>query len=88
VNWFELFLLHPRHKEYLKALQLSDSSVGIATGYWLEGPGSNPCREEIFRTRPDRPWGPPIQWLPGLSRGVKRPDRGVDQPHPSSAEVK
>jgi hypothetical protein len=27
---------------------------------------------EIFRTRPDRPWGPtqpPIQWVPGLSRG-------------------
>jgi hypothetical protein len=31
-----------------------DSSVGIATGYGLDGPGI-----EIFRTRPDRPWGPP-----------------------------
>jgi hypothetical protein len=30
------------------------SSVGIATGYGLDGPGI-----EIFRTRPDRPWGPP-----------------------------
>ena len=30
-----------------------DSSVGIATRYGLGGPG------EIFRTRPDRPWGPP-----------------------------
>jgi len=25
--------------------------------------------------------------VPGLSRGVKRPGRGVDQPSPSSAEV-
>jgi hypothetical protein len=35
------------------------SSVGIATGYGLDGPGSNPGGGEIFRTRPDRPWGPP-----------------------------
>ena len=36
-----------------------DSSVGLATGYGLDGPGSNPGGVEIFRTRPDRPWGPP-----------------------------
>jgi len=36
-----------------------DSSVGIATRYGLDGPGSNPGGGEIFRTRPDRPWGPP-----------------------------
>ena len=30
-----------------------DSSVGIATSYGLDGGG------EIFRTRPDRPWGLP-----------------------------
>jgi len=35
------------------------SSVGIATDYGLDGPGSNPDGEEIFRTCPDRPWGPP-----------------------------
>jgi len=35
------------------------SSVGIATDYGLEGPGSNPGGDEIFRTRPDGPWGPP-----------------------------
>jgi len=34
------------------------SSVGIATGYGLNGPGSNPGGVEIFRTCPDRPWGP------------------------------
>ena len=36
-----------------------DSSVGIATGYGLDCPGSNPGGGEIFRTRPDRPWDPP-----------------------------
>jgi hypothetical protein len=34
-----------------------DSSVGIASDYWLDGP--NPGGSEIFRTRPDRPWSPP-----------------------------
>jgi hypothetical protein len=44
---------------------------------------------EIFRTRPDRPWGPPI--LHSLYRVIpegKRPGRGVNHPPPSSAEVK
>jgi hypothetical protein len=43
-----------------------------------------PLGGEIFRTCPDRPWGqqPPIQWVPGLPRGVKRPGRGVEHlPH-------
>jgi hypothetical protein len=34
-------------------------SVGIATAYGLDGPGSNPGGGKIFRTCPDRPWGPP-----------------------------
>ena len=46
-------------------------SVGIATDYGLDGPGSNPGGDEIFR--PSRPaLGPtqtPVQWVPGLSRG-------------------
>jgi hypothetical protein len=33
------------------------------------------------------PTQPPIKWIPGLCRGVKRPGRGVDDPL-SSAEVK
>ena len=37
-----------------------DSSVGIATGYGLDGPGiESRWGDEIFRTRPDQPWGPP-----------------------------
>jgi hypothetical protein len=36
------------------------SSVGIATDYGLDGPGiGSGCGGEIFRTHPDRPWGPP-----------------------------
>ena len=35
-----------------------DSSVGIATFYRLEGPGIESRWGEIFRTRPDLPWGP------------------------------
>jgi len=36
-----------------------DSSVGMATGYDWTVRGSNPGEGEIFRTCPDRPWGPP-----------------------------
>jgi hypothetical protein len=42
---------------------------------------------EIFRTRPDQPWGPPTMGT-GSIPGVKRPGRGADHPPPSSAEVK
>ena len=47
------------------------SSVGIATDYGLDGPGSNPGGDEIFRpSRPALgPTQPPVQWGPGLSRG-------------------
>jgi len=49
----------------------SGSSVGIATDYGLDGPGSNPGGDEIFRpSRPALgPTQPPLGWVPGLSRG-------------------
>jgi len=47
------------------------SSVGIATDYGLDGPGSNPGGDEIFRpSRPAvGPTQPPVKRVPGLSRG-------------------
>jgi len=47
------------------------SSVGIATNYGLEGPGSNPGGDEIFLLfRPALgPTQPPVKRVPGLSWG-------------------
>ena len=36
-----------------------DSVVSIATLYGLYGPENESRECEIFRTRPDQPWGPP-----------------------------
>ena len=54
------------------------SSVGIAADYGLDGPGIDSRWSEIFRPcRPALgPTQPPIQWVPGLSPGVKH-SRGV-----------
>ena len=60
-------------REYVHIIKVRSgpgSSVGIATDYGLEGPGSNPGGDEIFR--PSRPalgsTQLPVQWVPGLSR--------------------
>ena len=49
------------------------SSVGIATDYGLDGPGSNPDGDEIFRPSSQalRPTQPPVKWVSGLSPVVK-----------------
>ena len=67
-----------------------DSSVGIATRYGLDGPGI----ESRWGARLSAPvqTGPgphPASYImsTGFYLGVKRPERGVDHPHPSSAEI-
>ena len=46
------------------------SSDGIATDNGLDGPGSNPGGDEIFRPSIPalRPTQLPVKWVPGLSR--------------------
>jgi len=55
--------------EVLKTIRGPGSSVGIATDYGLDDPGSNPGGEEIFRLSIPAlgPTQPPVQWVPGLS---------------------
>jgi hypothetical protein len=68
-----------------------DSVVGIATGTGWTVRGSNAGVGEIFRTRPDRPWGPPSLLQNGYRvsfPGVKGPGRGIDHPPPYSTVVK
>ena len=67
------------------------SVVGIATSYRLDGLGiESRWGGEIFRTSPDRPWGPPsllynrYRVFPG---GKERPGRDADPSPPSSAVV-
>jgi len=68
-----------------------DSSVGIATGYGLDGPGiESRWGGKIFRTCSDRPWGPPsllyneYRVFPG---GKEWPGRDADPSPPSSAVI-
>ena len=58
--------------------------------YGLDGPGIESRWGEIFRTSPDRPWGPPSLLYNGYQTfpGVKvLPGRDADPSPPSSAEV-
>ena len=64
------------------------SSVGIATGYGLEGPAIESQWGEIFRTCPNRPWGPHSLMYNGyrvFPEGKERPGRYADPSPPSSA---
>jgi hypothetical protein len=68
-----------------------DSSVGIATRQgldcmgiesWHGGDFPHQSRPALWSTQPR------IQWVPGLSRVVKRPGHGVDHQPPSSTEFR
>ena len=69
-----------------------DFSVGTATlyGAWTVRRSNRGVGRDFPRaSRPALvPSQPPAQWVPGLSRGLKRPGRGVDHLPTSSAKVK
>ena len=75
----------------LRAVPGPGSGVGIATDYGLDGPGIKSRWGEIFRTCPDRPWGPPSLLYNGyrlFPGGKERPGPDADTSPPSSAVVK
>jgi hypothetical protein len=59
----------------------------MAAGWTVRG--SNPGGGEIFRTRPDRPWGPPSLLYTGyrVFPVGKAAGRDVDHSPPPSTEV-
>ena len=68
-----------------------DTAVGIATRYGLGRQGiESRCGGEIFRTRPDRPWGPPSLLYNGYQVFHDGKAAGAWRlpPTQSSAEVK
>jgi hypothetical protein len=68
-----------------------DSSVGIATGYGLDGPGiESRWGARFFAHVQNGPGAHPASCTAGTGSfpGVKWPGRGADHPPPSSAEVK
>jgi len=85
-----VYILHPKTFKLnrLTCEPRPGSSVGIATDYGLDGPGSNLGGDEIF---------PPVQTGPGahpasckyrvFPGGAERPRRAADHSPPSSAEV-
>ena len=69
---------------------LPDSSVDIATGYGLDGPGIESVWRRDFPhlSRPALgPTQPSVQWITGLSRGRGNRGVGLTSPPPSSAEI-
>jgi hypothetical protein len=65
----------------VKEKEGSGSVVSIATVYGLDGPGieSRWGRDFSHLSRPTLgPTQPPVQWVPGLSRGKERPGRDAD----------
>ena len=64
-NYFLLILAHPLYKLWIIQEQ---NTLEIWNKLHFEEEKN--VDGEIFRTRPDRPWGPSILWVPGLIPGV------------------
>jgi len=72
VNFSFTFTFSGKIIRFHNIISGSGSSVGIATEYGLDGPGSNPGGDETFRPfRPAlRPNQPPVQWVLGTAAGA------------------
>jgi hypothetical protein len=84
------FCLLPLNLSYPKPGAGIAQSV-FTSRYGLDGPEieSRWGRDFLHLSRPAlRPTQPPVQWVPGFSRGKERPGRDADNPPPPSAEVK
>ena len=74
---------------YQQEGRVAQSVYRMATDWTVRG--SNPSGVEIFRTSPDKPWGPPgllyngYRVFPG---GKEQPGRDAEHSPPSSAVVK
>jgi hypothetical protein len=67
---------------------IAQSVYRLAKGWTVRGSNPGGGRDFTHASRPAlRPTHLPIQWVPGLSRGVKQPGRDVDHP-PFCAVVK
>jgi len=78
-------VLWPLLRRCLLRCLVRDSSVGIATGYGPHGPGIESRWGQIFRTSPNRPWGPPSLLYNGYQvfpEGKERPVREADPSPP------
>ena len=78
----------PRNQTMWVLAGIAQSVQWLATGWTIRG--SNPGVGKVFRNRPDRPWGLPSLLYNGYRVSfpeLKRPGRGTNHPHPSSAEV-
>jgi hypothetical protein len=76
-----------QHTAYVSSLLVGlDSSVGIATGYGLGGPGIESRLGRDFSHPPGpavRPTHPPVQWVPALFPGGKAAEAWSLPPPPA-----
>ena len=74
----------------IEAVTGRDISVGIATRYGLDGPGTESRGGGFSTPIQTGPGAHPASYTMGTGSfpGVKRPGRGVDHPPPSSVDVK